>query len=151
MADDEWMTPTLISKPMSERASVARRRSERWRRALVFSCSLASLVASCNTNEPSVPAAQVVDGGGAPAASDVADADRADGDGTAGAPGVDRADGAPGAIACRTRDDCGCTRHYTPTRARRTRSADGGTRDETPGDCIIRCQDGRCTATQGPL
>jgi hypothetical protein len=143
-----------------------------WRRALVFSCSLVSVVTSCKTNAPSVPTAQVVDGGGAPAVPDVGGMDRteqvvdgggapavpdvgggdgADGDGADRADGVDRADGADGSIACRTRVDCGCTRHYTPTRARRTRSADGGTRDETPGDCIIRCQDGRCTATQGPM
>jgi hypothetical protein len=128
-----------------------------WRRALVLSCSLASLVASCKTNAPSVPAAQVVGDGGAPAAPDVAGADRADADGAPGADGANGVNGVNGVIgvigvnACRTRDDCGCTRHYTPTRARRTRSADGGTRDETPGDCVIGCHDGRCTATQGPM
>jgi hypothetical protein len=110
-----------------------------WRRALIFSCSLASLVASCQTNAPSVPAAPAADGGGEPAAPDVAGVDGADGA------------GAEGAIVCRTRDDCDCTMHYTPTRSRRPRFAEGGTRDETPRDCIIECRRGRCTATQAPM
>jgi hypothetical protein len=130
-----------------------------WQHALVFSCSLAFLVASCKTSAPSVHAAQVVDGG-APAVPDAQGEDGADGAHGDGAPaaidahrpeGADRPDGAPGAIICRTRDDCGCTRHYTPTRARPTRSLGSGRRDETPGDCIIGCHDGRCTAAQGPM